>query len=410
MAKESTINIVIQTNMGDIKAELYPDVAPITVKNFTDLINKGFYDGLTFHRVIAGFMIQGGCPKGNGTGGPGYCIKGEFAANGVKKLIIGQNGYLSTPASSNMILKRRTDGGFVLSASHNPGGENGDFGIKFATATARLYPGVSYRQCFVLRNAETGAQLTPPHDISRQSVHGRLPEGQNAALLREMMEYAYATLGQHPVNVARVQAGKHPANAIWFWGEGRRPALRPFFDMRGLHGGVISAVDLVKGIGILAGMRIIEVPGATGNYDTNFAGKADAALEALLGGLDFVYIHMEAPDECGHQGDVAHKIYSIEQIDQKVVARLCEGLYAAGERFRMLICPDHPTPIAVRTHVSDPVPYLLYDSGAALNGAAGNATAATGGATAAAYDEESAKQTGVFIENGFELMKKLFAE
>ena len=116
-----------------------------------------------------------------------------------------------------------------------------------------------------------------------------------------------------------------------------------------------------------------------------------------------MYIHMEAPAECGHQGDVAHKIYSIEQIDQKVVARLCEGLYAAGERFRMLICPDHPTPIAVRTHVSDPVPYLLYDSGAALNGAAG-------GATAAAYDEDSAKQTGVFIENGFELMKKLFAE
>ena len=163
----------------------------------------------------------------------------------------------------------------------------------------------------------------------------------------------------------------------------------------GKKGGVISAVDLVKGIGIGAGMRVIDVPGATGNYDTNFAGKADAALQALLGGLDVVYIHMEAPDECGHQGDIEHKIYSIEQIDEKVVARLIKGLREAGEPFRMLICPDHPTPIAVRTHVSDPIPYLLYDSEKER------------GSGASAYDEDSARATGIYIENGYELMCKL---
>ena len=149
---------------------------------------------------------------------------------------------------------------------------------------------------------------------------------------------------------------------------------------------MISAVDLVKGIGILAGMKVIDVDGATGNYDTNFTGKADAALHALLhDGLDFVYIHMEAPDECGHQGDIAHKIYSIEQIDEKVVGRLYAGLSAAGEDFKMLICPDHPTPIAVRTHVADPVPYLLYSS----KDERGNG--------AEFYDEASAEQTGKFI-------------
>lgn len=211
------------------------------------------------------------------------------------------------------------------------------------------------------------------------------------------MELSAKLLRDHPINKARVAAGKNPANSVWFWGEGTKPALENFEKKFGKKGGVISAVDLVKGIGILAGMRVIEVEGATGNYDTNFAGKAQAALDALLGGLDFVYIHMEAPDECGHQGDVRHKIYSIEQIDEKVVGPLCEGLRRTGERFRMLICPDHPTPIAVRTHVSDPVPYLLYDSEKKAAGAP-------------SYDEDTAAQTGVFVERGWELMKKLLAE
>ncbi len=261
-----------------------------------------------------------------------------------------------------------------------------------------LYPGVSYRHCLVVGNGKTGHELTPPHDITNKPVRGHLPQGPEGELYRALMERSSALLRDHPINRARVAAGKNPANSIWLWGEGTRPALENFEEKFGKKGGVISAVDLVKGIGIGAGMRVIEVPGATGNYDTNFAGKAEAALDALLGGLDLVYIHMEAPDECGHQGDIAHEVYSIEQIDEKVVARLIEGLRAAGEPFRMLVCPDHPTPIAVRTHVSDPIPYLLYDSETER------------GCGAAAYDEDSAASTGIFVERGCDLMKKLLGE
>lgn len=258
-----------------------------------------------------------------------------------------------------------------------------------------LYPGVSYRHCLVAANGHTGHELTPPHDITGRPVKGHLPRGPQGKLYREMTERSYELLKDHPVNRARIAAGKNPANSIWLWGEGTKPALENFRNKFGVKGGVISAVDLVKGIGILAGMKVIEVDGATGNYDTNFSGKARAALDALKGGLDLVYIHMEAPDECGHQGDTEHKIYSIEQIDEKVVRPICEELKGAGEPFRMLICPDHPTPIAVRTHVSDPVPYLLYDS--EKNCAVG----------VASYDEDSAKAGGVYVERGTQLMQKL---
>lgn len=258
-----------------------------------------------------------------------------------------------------------------------------------------LHAGVSYRHCLVLENGETGNTLTPPHDITGKPVRGHLPEGPMAKTLLEVMKLSASLLKGHPINRARIAAGKNPANSVWFWGEGTKPALENFEAKFKKRGGVISAVDLIKGIGILAGMRIIDVPGATGNYDTNFAGKANAALRALLDGLDLVYIHMEAPDECGHQGDIEHKVYSIEQIDRKVVGPIAEGLRAAGEDFAMLVCPDHPTPIAVRTHVSDPVPYLLYCS------------RETGGCGASSYNESSAKGTGIFVEHGWELMQKL---
>ena len=262
-----------------------------------------------------------------------------------------------------------------------------------------LYSGVSYRHCLVVKDGEIGHELTPPHDITGKPIREFLPKGPLGEKYLSMMEESAKILAAHPVNKARIAAGKRPANAVWFWGEGTKPALENFESKFGKKGGVISAVDLVKGIGILAGMQVIDVTGATGNYDTNFAGKADAALNALLReGLDFVYIHMEAPDECGHQGDIAHKVYSIEQIDEKVVKRLYAGLSAAGEDFKMLICPYHPTPIAVRTHVSDPVPYLLYSSKHERgNGADG-------------YDETSAKATGKFVENGWELMPKLLQD
>lgn len=259
-----------------------------------------------------------------------------------------------------------------------------------------LYAGVSYRHCLVVDHGRTGHELTPPHDITGKPVKGHLPQGPEAKLYLDMMKRSAELLKNHPVNQARIAAGKNPANSVWFWGEGTKPKLANFEQKFGKKGAVISAVDLVKGIGILAGMKIIDVPGATGNYDTNFAGKAQAAFNELNRGTDFVYIHMEAPDECGHQGDIAHKIYSIEQISETVVKPLIEGLREAGEAFRILICPDHPTPISVRTHVSDPVPYLLYSSDEKYS------------SDVLSYDELSAKNTGVFVKQGWELMKKLF--
>ncbi len=267
---------------------------------------------------------------------------------------------------------------------------------RFASDRVHLYPGVSYRQCLVLKGAETGAVLTPPHDISGQSVKGRLPEGTNAALLKAMMEYACETLGRHPVNLERVRQGKRPANAVWFWGEGRRPALAPFESLYGLHGAVISAVDLIQGIGKCAGMRVIPVPGATGNYHTDFAAKGRAAIEALSTDCDFVYIHVEAPDECGHQRQIPEKVYSIEQIDEKIVAPVMEYLSRCGEDHAVLVLPDHPTPLAIRTHTGDPVPFILYRSN----------EAETGGPKVR-YCEETAAETGVFVQRGDSLMNLL---
>ena len=212
-----------------------------------------------------------------------------------------------------------------------------------------------------------------------------------------MMKRSQAILTDHPVNRARKAAGKNPANSVWFWGEGTKPRLRPFAELYGKKGGVISAVDLVKGLGILADMRVIDVPDITGNWDTNFQGKANAAADALLSGLDFVYVHMEAPDECGHHGDVEKKVYSISQVDG-VAKTVADRLCAAGEEFSMLVLPDHPTPIARKTHTSDPVPFLLYHS------------AKSEGNGAAVYDEDSAKKTGLFLSHGYELMTKFLQE
>ncbi len=257
-----------------------------------------------------------------------------------------------------------------------------------------LYPGFSYRHCFVLRNAEDGAELTPPHDISGQPVKGRLPRGTNGALLMRWMESAFALLKDHPVNAARVAAGKNPANAIWFWGEGRKPALMPFYEKTGLKGAVISAVDLIQGIGRCAGMDVIKVAGATGTFETNFAGKGRAAIDAFSRGIDYVYIHMEAPDECGHHGQLKEKIYSIEQIDEKVLGPVFEYLESSGEDYRILLLPDHPTPLEIKTHCADPVPFALYRKG----DAAGRAVR---------YNERDAKSTGVFQADGYELIDRM---
>ncbi|MEN6339664.1 MAG: cofactor-independent phosphoglycerate mutase [Clostridiaceae bacterium] len=254
-----------------------------------------------------------------------------------------------------------------------------------------LYPGFSYRHCLVLKNGEAGAILTPPHDISGQSVSGKLPQGTNAGMLMEWMKQAFALLAGHPINQARVQAGKNPANAIWFWGEGRKPKLSPFIEKTGLSGAVISAVDLIQGIGKCAGMEVIKVEGATGTFETNFSGKAQAAVDALSRGIDYVYIHLEAPDECGHHGQVKEKIYSIEQIDEKVLAPVWNYLEKSGEDYRILLLPDHPTPLKIRTHSAEPVPFVLYHKGDAEN-------------IPVRYCEKDAASTHVSLQEGFQLI------
>ncbi len=261
--------------------------------------------------------------------------------------------------------------------------------------TYKLYAGISYRHCLVIDNGKVAGDFTPPHDITGKPIKDYLPKSEEGLKLLRLMEKSYNLLKDHPVNKKRIEQGKRPANSLWFWGEGTKPALQSFEDRFGLKGGIISAVDLLKGIGKLTKMQVIEVDGATGNYDTNFSGKAKACLDALHNGLDFVYIHMEAPDECGHHGDAKNKIYSIEQIDEKVVKTVVEGLKQMGEDFAVLICPDHPTPISIMTHCSDPVPYLIYRSNKKIV------------SKAKSYDEEQAENTGIFEDYGYNLMKKL---
>lgn len=259
-----------------------------------------------------------------------------------------------------------------------------------------LYAGISYRHCLVAANGSIAGDLTPPHDITGKPIKKYLPTSERGKVYLSLMKKSVELLKNHPVNIERIKNGKNPATSLWFWGEGTKPALESFSEKFGVKGAMISAVDLLKGIGKLSKMEVIEVDGATGNYDTNFVGKADACLSALERGADMVYIHMEAPDECGHHGDAEHKIYSIEQISETVVKRLKEKLDEKGEEYSMLICPDHPTPLSIMTHVSDPIPYIIYRSGEDYNGK-----------KVESYTEKQAASTGIFVEHGFDLMKKL---
>ena len=253
-----------------------------------------------------------------------------------------------------------------------------------------FYPGVSYRHCLIWKNGTTKlGNMTPPHDISGKVIGPYLSADANAKVLIDMMKKSYDILKNHPVNLKRVAEGKRPANSIWLWGEGKRPAFPPFEKVYGIKGGVVSAVDLIKGIGRCAEMEVAEVEGATGYIDTNFEGKADAALD-LLTRNDLVYIHFEAPDECGHRNEPENKVKAIEMIDSRVLPRLLEGLKAYDD-YKIMILPDHPTPIVTRTHASDPVPYLIYHKN----------KEGTGVAT---INESTAKATGVFIDHGPDIM------
>ena len=229
----------------------------------------------------------------------------------------------------------------------------------FNSEEIQFYTGTSYRHITVWKNGSV-QDLIPPHDHLGQVIGPFLPEN---PLLRRMMEESFDILNNHPLNAERAKQGKNKANSLWFWGAGTKPGLGSFREKTGLNGVMISAVDLLKGIAVGAGMKVVNVPGATGSLDTNYEGKADAAVKALLeDGMDFAYIHVEGPDEMGHQGSVERKVQAIEYLDARIIRYVKEAMDQSGEDYRMLILPDHPTPIEVRTHTSEPVPYLLYDS------------------------------------------------
>lgn len=264
---------------------------------------------------------------------------------------------------------------------------------KLGNDVFKFYPGVSYRHCLVWSNGNPKpGVLTPPHDITGKPIKEYIPKGDYVDGLYDLMVKSYDILKDHPVNIARVKRGKKPANSIWLWGEGMKPILDSFESKYKVKGSVISAVDLLKGIGICAGMATPDVEGATGYIDTNFEGKLQAAINEFDRGQDFVYIHVEAPDECGHRGEAENKVKAIELIDEKILAPLVDYLEKSGDDFKILVCPDHPTPLEIRTHTSNPVPYMVYTSNKKVDSGVD------------VFDEKSAAATGVYNDNGFTLM------
>lgn len=263
---------------------------------------------------------------------------------------------------------------------------------KLGNDVFRFYPGVSYRHCLVWSNGNPHpGVLTPPHDITGKVITDYIPKGEAVDELYDLMKKSYNLLKDHPVNQARIARGKRPANSIWLWGEGTKPLLDNFSEKFGIKGSMISAVDLLKGIAICAGMNSVDVDGATGYLDTNFDGKCKAAIEEFKNGADLVYIHVEAPDECGHRGEIENKVKAIEMIDEHILGPVVEFLKGYDD-FAVLVCPDHPTPLSIRTHTSTPVPYLIYDSKNEINSGV------------KVFCEKEARETGNYIEKGFTMM------
>lgn len=266
----------------------------------------------------------------------------------------------------------------------------------------RFHTGISYRHCLLWENSPKPYDFMRPHDILGKCIEEYLPKGNDGQVFLELMKKSYDILNHHPVNEQRRKRGLKPANSIWLWSPGKKPALPQFYDKYGISASVISAVDLIKGIGVCAGMEVIEVEGATGNYKTNYSGKAKAALDSLCAGKDFVYIHVEAPDECGHRAETDNKVSSIEKIDKEIIGFLNKELKNRGIEYRMLFMPDHPTPIAIRTHASDPVPFVVYDSRKKQNSKAKSYDEYFGCAGKCAMGEDFD-----YLEHGYTLMDVL---
>ena len=258
-------------------------------------------------------------------------------------------------------------------------------------AELSFHKGLSYRHIMLSRGKGAAARCTPPHDITGQPIEDHLPQGEGSGWLRGLMEVAGRLLAEHPVNEERISSGKAPANMIWLWGQGTVPRMPTLRERFGLEGSVISAVDLVKGLGRYAGLQVVEVPGATGFLDTDYGAKARYALSEL-GSKDFVYIHVEAPDEASHMGDTEAKVTAIERIDSDLLGPLLKGLERVGD-YRLLVLPDHATPVEIKTHTDEPVPFVIYEPGKE-------------GGQAKAFDEKNAAASGRLVDEGWKLMEK----
>ena len=267
----------------------------------------------------------------------------------------------------------------------------------FADDSRHWYTGVSYRHCLLWKDCPGEYNFNRPHDILGKRIGDYLPKGEVGDVYRELMEKSFEVLDNHPVNVKRRAEGKNPGNSIWLWSPGKKPALPQFYDKFGKKMAVICAVDLIKGIGRCAGADVISVEGATGNFRTNYKGKGDAAINALKNGSDLVYVHIEAPDESGHGANLEEKIKSIELIDKHILGPVYEYLKASGEDFKIMVSPDHPTPISVRSHTHEEVPFLIYSSKKEVSGIE-------------LFDEENAAKTGLVFERGHEMMEKFIEE
>lgn len=264
---------------------------------------------------------------------------------------------------------------------------------KLGNEIRHFYTGVSYRHCILWKNGCDTYNFMRPHDILGQQIKNYLPSGEDGKVFYDLMRASWDILEHHPVNEARRARGLRPANSIWLWSPGKKPALPSFKEKWGLDAAVISAVDLIKGIGLCAEMRSIDVVGATGNVHTNYKGKADAAIKAFEDGIEYVYIHVEAPDECGHRAEIENKVLAIELIDSLILKPVYDYLVSTGEDFKIMVLPDHPTPVRLRTHTSEPVPFMIYSLDENKDGVS-------------LFCEESAADTGLYIPDGFTLMDR----